>query len=496
MPVSDVNLCSCAGRTGATILYLKIVLMSLPGKITTRIDTQVVTRKMSRRIELHALLKLAGPLIINNLAIASIHFADAVMAGRLGAETLAAVAVGGSVWMIGFISCMGILMAVSPIVSRLYGAGELREAGRYIRQAVWLSQILAVAIFSAAYTLVDPVLSYIGIDPGFRDMTIGYVQAIMFGMPAMGIFLVCRFTTEGIGETRPIMYASLLSLCCNVFGNWVFMYGNLGVPAMGAVGCGISSAISIWVMTITLGAHVALGRKYKPLKILDRFSPIRWPEIREILALGVPIAVTITAEAGLFSAVAILTGTISAEVAAAHQISINFASTMFMIPLALSSALTVRVGHALGARDFVTARTRGWVGIVACGSFMAVAALILAVFRDSVVELYTSDTSVRDIAIGMLLMAAIFQVADGVQIGAAGALRGYKDTRLPMVINTFAYWVLAFPLAYLAAVTFRAPPQYIWGGFVIGLTVAATMLTFRYRVISRDTEIQGRVLAP
>jgi MATE family multidrug resistance protein len=118
------------------------------------------------------------------------------------------------------------------------------------------------------------------------------------------------------------------------------------------------------------------------------------------------------------------------------------------------------------------------------------------VFRDSVVELYTSDTSVRDIAIGMLLMAAIFQVADGVQIGAAGALRGYKDTRLPMVINTFAYWVLAFPLAYLAAVTFRAPPQYIWGGFVIGLTVAATMLTFRYRVISRDTEIQGRVLAP
>lgn len=440
---------------------------------------------MSRRTELHALLKLAGPLIINNLAIASIHFADAVMAGRLGAETLAAVAVGGSVWMIGFISCMGILMAVSPIVSRLYGAGEQREAGRYIRQAAWLSQILAFMIFAAAYAFVEPVLTFIAIDAGFRGMTVGYVEAIMFGMPAMGIFLVCRFTTEAIGETRPIMYASLLSLCCNVFGNWVFMYGNLGMPAMGAVGCGLSSAISISVMAIALGIHVTRGAKYKPLGILEKFSPVRWPEIREILGLGVPIAVTITAEAGLFSAVAILTGTISAEVAAAHQISINFASTMFMIPLALSSALTVRVGHALGARDYAAARLRGWLGIVACGSFMSVAALFLLLFRDSVVDLYTNDTSVRDIAVGMLLMAAIFQVADGVQIGAAGALRGYKDTRLPMVINTFAYWVLAFPLAYLAAVTYRAPPQYIWGGFVIGLTVAATMLTFRFRTISR-----------
>jgi MATE family multidrug resistance protein len=315
-------------------------------------------------------------------------------------------------------------------------------------------------------------------------MTIGYVLAIMLGMPAMGVFLVCRFTTEAIGETRPIMYASLLSLVSNIFGNWVFMYGNLGVPAMGAAGCGLSSAISIWLMTIALGLRVKRGPRYRPMRIFAGFSPPRWIEIREILGLGVPIAITITAEAGLFSAVAILTGTISAEIAAAHQIAINFASTMFMIPLALSSAMTVRVGQALGAGDFAGARSRGWVGIFACGSFMFVAAAFLALFRDGVVDLYTSDTSVRDIAIGMLLMAAVFQVADGVQIGAAAALRGYKDAKIPMAINTFAYWVLAFPLAYLAAVTFRAPPQFIWGGFVIGLTVAAVMLSLRYRSIS------------
>jgi MATE family multidrug resistance protein len=439
---------------------------------------------LPKRVELRALLKLAGPLIINNLAIASIHFADAVMAGRLGAETLAAVAVGGSVWMLGFTLCLGILMSVSPIVSRLYGAGDLAAAGRYVRQALWLSQLLAIAIVAAAYLLARPALTFIGIDPGFRDMTIAYVQAIMLGMPAMGIFLVCRFTSEGIGETRPIMYASLLSLACNVFGNWVFMYGNLGVPAMGAVGCGLASAISIWMMAIALCLHVIRGSKYHPMGIFAKFSLVRGREIRELLGLGLPIAVTITAESGLFSAVAILTGTISAQIAAAHQIAINFASTMFMIPLALSSATTVRVGHALGAGDFAGARLRGWLGILACGSFMLVAALFMLLFRSGVVSLYTNDLSVREIAISMLLMAAIFQVADGVQIGAASALRGYKDAKVPMVINTFAYWVLAFPLAYLAAVTFRAPPQFIWGGFVVGLAVAAIMLTLRYRIIS------------
>ncbi len=444
-------------------------------------------QKKTKRMEFRALLKLAGPLIINNLAIASIHFADAVMAGRLGARTLAAVAVGGSVWMLGFTFCLGVLMSVSPIVSRLYGAGDLASAGRYVRQAFWLSQILGITIAVLAILLVRPVLTFIGIDPGFRDMTVGYVQAIMLGMPAMGIFLVCRFTTEGIGETLPIMFASLLALVCNVFGNWVFMYGNLGVPAMGAVGSGLAGAISVWIMAITLGLHILRGSRYRPLKIFSVFETIRLPAMRELLALGLPIAATITAESGLFSAVAILTGTISAEIAAAHQIAINFASTTFMIPLALSSATTVRVGHALGAGDYAGARLRGWIGIGSCGVFMLAAATFMLLFRDVVVALYTNDVSVRDIAVSMLLMAAIFQVADGIQIGAAGALRGYKDARVSMVINTFAYWVLAFPLAYLAAVTYRAPPQYIWGGFVVGLVVAASLLSLRYRMISKKS---------
>ncbi len=164
---------------------------------------------------------------------------------------------------------------------------------------------------------------------------------------------------------------------------------------------------------------------------------------------------------------------------------------MFMVPLALSSAITIRIGHALGAGNAAAARFSGMTGISMCALFMAFAAVCLLMFRDGIVGLYTDDPSVRAIAIDLLLMAAVFQVADGVQIGAAGALRGYKDTRVPMVVNTVSYWVLAFPLAWLAAITYEASPEYIWGGFVLGLTVAAVLLTIRFRSVSKNAGVPG-----
>ena len=443
------------------------------------------TSSKSRMDEARALLKLAGPLIVNNLSIAGMQFADAVMAGRLGAEALAAVAVGGSVWFLGFTVCLGLMMAISPIAARHYGAGEPELIGRYTRQGIWLAVVLGLTIFTMAQLFVNPVLSFLGIDAGFRDLTIGYVRAIMYGAPAICTFLAFRFTTEGIGFTRPIMFTSLFALACNVFLNWVLMFGKFGFPAYGAVGCGMASAITMWLMTFVMGAYVAVKPIYKPLKIFDHMAPVRMPVLKEIFSLGTPIAVTITAEAGLFSAVSILVGTRGADITAAHQISLNFAATMFMIPLALSAATTIRIGHALGSGNAAAARLGGMTGILMCIVFMSFSATFLLLFRDLVVGIYTNDPSVTQIAISLLLMAAVFQIADGIQIGAAGALRGYKDTRMPMVINTFSYWVLGFPLAYLAAITFQAPPSYIWAGFVLGLTVAAVLLTARFNMLSK-----------
>lgn len=443
--------------------------------------------------EIRAMLRLAGPLIVNSLSIAGMQFADAVMAGRIGAHALAAVAVGASVWFLGFVVCLGVMMAISPIAARHYGAGEPQLIGRYTRQGMLLGAVLGLSILVLAWLFARPVLSFLQIDPGFREVTIGYVRAVTLGAPAICVFLALRFTTEGIGYTRPIMYTSLFALLCNVFLNYVLMYGNFGAPALGAVGAGVASAITMWLLMIVLGTWMLLHPRFRPIGIFSRLPPVRPAVIREILVLGVPIAIMITAEAGLFSAVSILVGTLGAEITAAHQIAINFASTMFMVPLALSAATTVRVGHALGAGNPDAARFSGTIGIALCGVFMTCSAAFMLLFRDSVVSLYTRDPAVTEIALGLLLIAAIFQVADGIQIGAAGALRGYKDTRIPMVINTFAYWVLAFPLAYMAALVWQAPPSWIWAGFVLGLSVAAVLLTIRYRIVSRAPNVREPV---
>lgn len=445
----------------------------------------MIVTKRSYRAEGASLLRLAGPLIVNNLSMAGMQFADAVMSGHISASTLAAVAVGGSIWFFAFTIGLGILMAISPIAARHYGAGNPELIGRYTRQGLYLGIAIGIPVILVAQHLVQPLLDTIGIDSEFRKLTVGYTQAITLGAPGIFIFLALRFTTEGIGVTKPIMYTSIFALGCNVFLNYVLMYGHFGAPALGAIGCGYASAITMWLIAIILTLYMLTHRTYKPMGIFSRLAPPRLDVLKEIVMLGIPIAVMITAEAGLFNAVAILMGTRGTEITAAHQIAINFAATMFMVPLALSSAITIRVGHELGAGSPQRARIAGGCGILICGTFMACSALFLLIFRDAVVSMYTDDPIVKRIAISLLLMAAVFQVADGVQIGAAGALRGYKDTRKPMLINTFAFWVLGFPLAYLAAVSYKMPPNYIWGGFVLGLSVAAILLTWRYTKLSK-----------
>jgi len=443
------------------------------------------------RSHVQSLLRLGGPLIVNNLAVAGMQFADAVMAGRLGADSLAAVAVGASVWFLGFSFCLGLLMAISPIVARQFGAGNFGLVGRYTRQGIYLGLAMGLTLIVVAQFAVEPLLTLIGIDPEFRQLTIGYVGGIMFGAPGIFIFLSLRFTMEGIGRTRPIMFTSIFALTCNVFFNYVLMFGKFGAPAMGAVGCGVASAISMWFVAFALAAHIFFSVHYKPFRIFSRIAPLRASVLKEIAKLGVPIAITITAEAGLFSAVSILMGTRGTVITAAHQIAINFAATMFMVPLAMSSATTVQVGQFIGAGKMHSARVSGAVGIAFCAVFMSMSAIFMLIFRDAVVDLYTDDTAVKGIAISLLLMAAIFQVADGVQIGAAGALRAYKDTRFPMIVNTFAFWILAFPLAFMAAITFKAPPNYVWGGFVVGLGTAAVLLTWRFNRVSKVGLVNG-----
>ncbi len=334
------------------------------------------TEKSARRSitgEVLALATLAGPLVVNNLSIAGMHFADAVMAGRIGTRDLAAVAVGGGVWTVGFLFGLGVLMAISPVCAQAYGAGRNRAVGACLRQGLWLSQGLAVIVVLAIWNS-EPVLRRVGIDPDLIPLTKGYLRAIVFGVPAMYAYLALRFMSEGIGWTRPIMVAAVVALVVNVTGNWVLMYGKLGFPALGAVGCGAASALAMTSMLVVMLVYVRGNRRYQPFE-LGGFEGPDPRAIREILAVGLPIGGSVVAEAGLFSAASLLMGRLGATQVAAHQIAINYAATMFMVPLAIHSAITIRVGHSVGAGQLQQARPPGRSGNAVGGRFITLSAV-------------------------------------------------------------------------------------------------------------------------
>ena len=440
-----------------------------------------------------ALLVLAGPLIVNNLAIAGIGFADTVMAGRLGTADLAAVAVGGSVWAVAFLFGLGVLMAMSPMAAHAAGAGRSEEVGIYTRQCLWLSQGLAIFV-ALAIAGIASLLDDIGVDPSVIPLANRYLAAIAWGLPAMYAYLTLRYMSEGVGWTRPVMYVAAISLVVNVFGNWVLMYGKLGFPAMGAVGCGAASAIAMWVTLAVMATYIARHPRYREFKLAAVFEPPRISVLKDLLGLGLPIGISVVSEAGLFSAVALLMGALGATAVAAHQIAINYAATMFMVPLALHSALTIRVGHTLGRGDARTARRIGFIGIGMCGVVMAVSALVLLVFRQPIASFYTVDPEVRDLAVSLLAMGMLFQIFDGLQVGAAGALRGYKDTRVPMVLNFASYWLGAFPLAWYLGVVSDRGPVAVWAGLIAGLMLTALTLNLRYALVSSRRLGTGGIL--
>lgn len=438
-----------------------------------------------------AILRLAGPLIVNNVVIAGMMLANTIFAGRLGPEPLAGVAVGGSFYQMFWLFGLGVLMSISPIVAHAYGGGRDDEVGRRFRQGVWLALMLAVPLV-AILACVTPMLRWFGTDPRAIPHAAGYVHAMCFGMPAMLVFLAHRYTSEGIGWTRPVIYTAVIGLATNVLGNWVFTLGNLGLPRMGAQGCGIATAAANWAMLLSMHAYQRRHAIYRRFGLFDRFEGPDGRSIREILALGLPIAGSVVSEGALFAVAALLMSTLGTVTVAAHQVAISYASLMFMVPLALHSATTIHVGHQAGRGDRAAARNAGWSGVAMCGLVMALSSLVVLAAREQIVAAYTTDRAVRQLAAFLLLFVAAFQVPDGLQVGSAGALRGFKDAKVPMALNFFAYWIVGFPAAWWFGIRQGAGPAGIWAGLIAGLVTCAVLLMLRYRRISAAPALAGR----
>lgn len=437
------------------------------------------------RREVAALLAIGGPLIVHNLALVGMGLTDTIMSGLLGAHTLAAVAVGANIWAPVFLLALGILMAQSPTTAHLYGSGRLREIGHYTRQIAWLSQVLGWAGFVLLRNTTS-FMQAIHIEADIIPNAGAYLDALAWGMPGVCLYQGLRFTSEGIGHTRPMLAIACGGLLINIVLDYVLMYGKLGLPALGARGCGYATATTQWLMCLALLIYMHRRSLFQPLEIFTRFEWPQWQPQTELLRLGVPIGIGIFMESSLFAGVGLMMGTLGADVVAAHQIALNYASFVFMVPMSIALAISVRVGHAMGRGDAEAARLAGWTGIGLCAGFEVLSALSMLLFPHLIVGIYTRDAGVARIAVGLLYMGAIFQISDGLQTSAAGALRGYKDTRIPMIITIIAYWLVGFPLAWLFGIPMHLGPQMIWAGFIGGLTVAAVLLVLRYARLSRQ----------
>lgn len=434
--------------------------------------------------EAGAIGRLAGPLVVGQVSQVGMGFTDTVMAGRLSAVDLAAVAVGSSLWLPVYLGCVGIMMAVSPTVAQLKGAGRHREIAPAFRQSLWLAVLVAAAATPLSYR-IGGLMPWFDMAPAIVPVADGYLRAIAWGMPATCVYLALRFLSEGIGHTRPIMYIQLIALATNALGNYILMFGKFGAPAMGAVGAGWSSAVVLCLDALFLALYIKSAAQYRSLGPLWRLGVPSRRRIGRLLRLGAPMAVGIVVEVGLFSAVSLLMGSLGVVAVAAHQIALNYSALAFMVPLGIAMGITIRVGQAMGARDIRGARLAGVVGMVLCGAAMAVSALIMLAVPDLIIGLYTRDTQVHRVAGGLLFMAALFQVSDGVQVGAVGALRGLKDTVAPMWINLLSYWVIGLALAYVLGTAMALGPQGLWAGLVVGLTTAAILLSLRFHRLTR-----------
>jgi MATE family multidrug resistance protein len=287
------------------------------------------------------------------------------------------------------------------------------------------------------------------------------------------------------------MYTALVGFCVNLLGNWLLLTGRWGLPALGAVGCGVATSSANWLMLGMMTLHVRRHARYRAFAPLAAFE---WPDaarLREILRLGLPISIGVLAEGGLFACAGLVMGGFGASVIAAHAIAINYASLMFMVPLAVNSATAIHVGHRAGAGDMQGARFAGWTGAGVCVLFMTVSATVLVLARVRIATLYSADPGVVQIAATLLLFAAVFQVADGLQVGVTGALRGFKDAQVPMWLCILSYWAFGFPLAYVAGIVLGGGPVAVWMGLIAGLFAAALTLTLRYRWVSTQAVRAG-----
>jgi MATE family multidrug resistance protein len=445
------------------------------------------------RTEVATLWRLSWPMLVGQLATVGMGVADVAMTGHVSAAELAAVSLGASVWSIVLVTVMGTMMAINTVVAHEIGGARYDKIPHSVRQSLWKGLFVGLVACGLA-NLCTLLFDHIGLDKAVSDRAATFLHVISIGMPAFACYRALYGYTTSINQTKPVMVIAVLGLLYNVLVNWLLVFGNLGFPRLGAIGCAVSTATGMWLMLAGMVWWTRTSPAYRMTYPFSHWDRPDWAEIGEMFRLGLPIGITYFAEVSAFGLISLLVARFGVVQVSAHQIALNFVSLVFMVPLSFGIGALTRVGQAMGEGNPQRARFVAWVGVGMCVVFAIASAACIAIFRWDIARAYTTDASVQATTVKLLLLAAVFQLSDSTQVAAASAIRGYKVTRTPMLIHMLAFWGFALPLGCTlglapAWIPFapREPLQAtgFWIALVIGLTVAATLLTWYLQRLSR-----------
>lgn len=444
----------------------------------------VKTKKQLWIAELAATFKLAWPLVLTQLLHTSLSATDVVMMGWLGPEYLAAGGTASSYYFTFLVFGMGVVGAVAPLVAQAIGAKNETEVRRSLRQGIWVAILLSFILLTFLYQS-EIVFSLLGQEPDAIKLSNGYLKYASWSIFPILVLVAFRSFLSGHNDTKIILLITILGFFLNLIGNYALMFGNWGAPKLELEGAGIATSIVQYVSTILLIIYIVMKKSYKHYELFVRFWRPDWPKFIEIMRVGTPIGFTVMAEVGLFSAAYFMFGLLSGEETAAHAVALQITSITFMIPFGLSMATTVRVGIAYGKGDKDGIFYAGWVSIILAFLVMVLTCSLFIFIPDIFVHLFLDQnlaTNQRAIgfAVSYLVIAGIFQLVDGVQVVSAAALRGLSDTKVPMYVAIFGYWIFGLPIAYLLAFKFEMRGVGVWIGLAAGLALVAVILSIRF----------------
>ena len=433
------------------------------------------------------LFLLAIPVFLGQIAQIAMSFVDTVVAGRSSSVDMAAVAVATSFWIPGIMFGQGLIMAITPLVAQTLGAGNRIKSRHFLRQGFWLALGISILLMAIFLSISATITTWGKMDALLAQKTSEYLFAVLWGAPALMLFGVQRSFLEGHGRTRPAMVAGFVGLALNVPFNIIFVFGKFGLPAMGAAGCGVATAILFWFMAASMTFFVR--HTDRPALAVEKPSGVI---LKRIVRIGLPGAFAMLNETAAFALIALIVSPLGVTAVAGHQIAINVSAFVWMCPFSIGAASTIRIGTLLGAGDMAGAKRVRLTALTITLAMACVLAVLIYLVREPVAALYNDDAAVIEMACLLLICEVFYLFPDGVQTNTLCSLRGWNDTRAIFCISFIAYWVVSLPLGWVLCMTSLLTPEPLgvlgfWIALIFGLSVAAVLYLIRVHRLERLT---------